>query len=86
MSIEFSGGMADDERIVSSRQMKDDEAENSLRPKSMDEYIGQTKAKENLARQSKDNLLSYYPSTNLTFQQRHAALNHSIRKNNITTR
>ena len=49
MSIEFSGGMADDERIVSSRQMKDDEAENSLRPKSMDEYIGQTKAKENLA-------------------------------------
>lgn len=41
--------MADDERIVSSRQMKDDEAENSLRPKSMDEYIGQTKAKENLA-------------------------------------
>lgn len=49
MSIEFSGGMADDERIVSSRQMKDDEAENSLRPKSMDEYIGQTKAKENLS-------------------------------------
>ena len=41
--------MADDERIVSSRQMKDDEAENSLRPKSMDEYIGQTKAKENLS-------------------------------------
>ena len=33
------------------------------------------KAKENLARHSKDNLLSFYPSTNLTFQQRHAALN-----------
>ena len=49
MSIEFSGGMADDERIVSSRQTRDDEAENSLRPKAIDEYIGQTKVKENLA-------------------------------------
>lgn len=49
MSIEFSGGMADDERIVSSRALQDDEAEISLRPKRMDEYIGQSKAKENLA-------------------------------------
>ena len=49
MSIEFSGGMADDERIVSSRQLNADETENSLRPKTMAEYIGQTKAKENLA-------------------------------------
>lgn len=48
MSIEFSGGMMDDERIVSSRQMQEDEAENSLRPKSMDDYIGQSKVKENL--------------------------------------
>ena len=49
MSIEFSGGMADDERIVSSRALQNDEADNSLRPKSIAEYIGQTKAKENLS-------------------------------------
>ena len=48
MSIEFSGGMADDERIVSSRQINDDESEFSLRPRTMDEYIGQDKVKENL--------------------------------------
>lgn len=48
MSIEFSGGMADDERIVSSRQIKDDETENSLRPRTMEDYVGQTKVKENL--------------------------------------
>lgn len=47
MSIEFSGDMADDERIVSSRTL-DNDNENSLRPKVMDEYIGQVKAKENL--------------------------------------
>ena len=49
MSIEFSGGMADDERIISTRQLSEDETENSLRPKSMADYIGQTKAKENLS-------------------------------------
>lgn len=49
MSIEFSGGMADDERIVSSRALQEDDAETSLRPKRMDEYIGQSKAKGNLA-------------------------------------
>lgn len=48
MSIEFSGGMADDERIVSSHQLKNDDTENSLRPKFMDEYIGQAAVKENL--------------------------------------
>ena len=48
MSIEFSGGMADDERIISTRQLSEDDTENSLRPKSMADYIGQTKAKENL--------------------------------------
>lgn len=48
MSIEFSGGMADDERIVSSRQLAEDETENSLRPRRMDDYIGQAKAKANL--------------------------------------
>lgn len=41
--------MADDERIVSSRQLQDDDTEFSLRPRSMAEYIGQSKAKENLA-------------------------------------
>ena len=48
MSIEFSGGMADDERIISSRQLKEDETDVSLRPKTMDDYVGQTKVKENL--------------------------------------
>ena len=40
--------MADDERIISTRQLSEDETENSLRPKTMADYIGQTKAKENL--------------------------------------
>lgn len=48
MSIEFSGGMADDERIVSTRSLQEDATENSLRPKTLEEYIGQVKAKENL--------------------------------------
>ena len=34
-------------RIVH-RQMQEDETENSLRPKSMEDYIGQSKVKENL--------------------------------------
>jgi len=38
-----------DERIISTRQLEgDSELETSIRPKSMDEYIGQKKAKENL--------------------------------------
>ena len=41
--------MADDERIVSSRALQEDDAETSLRPKRMDEYVGQSKAKGNLA-------------------------------------
>ena len=49
MSIEFSGGMADDERIVSSRQLNDEENDISLRPKCMADYIGQDKVKENLS-------------------------------------
>ena len=49
LSIEFSGGMTDDERIISTRQLSEDETENSLRPKSMADYIGQKKAKENLS-------------------------------------
>lgn len=39
----------DDERIVSSRQIKEDETDNSLRPKCMEDYIGQSKVKENLS-------------------------------------
>ena len=41
MSIEFSGGMTDDERRSSARQLCEDETGNSLRPKSMADYIGQ---------------------------------------------
>ncbi len=48
MSIEFSGGMSDDERIVSSRSLSEEENDYSLRPKSMDDYVGQTQVKENL--------------------------------------
>lgn len=40
--------MADDERIISTRQLAEDETENSLRPKSMADYVGQAKVKENL--------------------------------------
>ena len=36
-------------RIISTRQLSEDETENSLRPKSMADYIGQKKAKENLS-------------------------------------
>ncbi|HKL94327.1 MAG TPA: Holliday junction branch migration DNA helicase RuvB [Clostridia bacterium] len=39
---------ADEARIVSSLQSREDEAENTLRPKTMDEYIGQDKIKSNL--------------------------------------
>lgn len=38
----------DEARIVSSLQSNDDVAENTLRPKTMDEYIGQDKIKSNL--------------------------------------
>lgn len=48
MSIEFSGGMADDERIVSSRTLTEEENEFSLRPKTMEDYVGQTMVKDNL--------------------------------------
>ncbi len=47
MSIEFDDDFSD--RIVSTSQTPADEKEFSLRPKTMAEYIGQTKAKENLA-------------------------------------
>ena len=46
MSIEFDDDFSD--RIVSREQRVEDDSEFSLRPRSMDEYIGQSKAKENL--------------------------------------
>ena len=47
MSIEFDDDFSD--RIVSTSQMPEDDNEFSLRPKSMGEYVGQSKAKENLS-------------------------------------
>ncbi len=40
--------MDDDNRIVSSLTLEEDETENSLRPKTMSEYVGQSKIKKNL--------------------------------------
>lgn len=47
LSDEFSG-MTDDERIISTRQLSEDETENSLRPKSMTD-ISVRKSQENLS-------------------------------------
>jgi len=56
-----------DERIISSRQLDgDSDAEYSIRPKSMDEYIGQTKVKDSL---------KIYIDAAL---QRHEALDHCL--------
>jgi len=49
MAIEFNNDAQQDERIVTSTFTSEDETEVTLRPKSMDEYIGQEKAKENLS-------------------------------------
>lgn len=49
MAIEFNNDAQQDERIVTSTFTGEDENEVTLRPKSMDEYIGQEKAKENLS-------------------------------------
>ena len=37
-----------DDRIVSNEELKEDKMESSLRPVSLDEYIGQSELKENL--------------------------------------
>ena len=47
MSIEFEDNS--EERIVTTTRIKDDDNENSLRPKTLLEYVGQEKAKENLS-------------------------------------
>lgn len=49
MAIEFNDSDQQEERIVTSTFIEEDEAEVSLRPKSMEEYVGQRKAKENLS-------------------------------------
>ena len=51
MSIDFSdnGGFETEAPLVTTSLTRDDEGEGSLRPKSLTEYIGQEKAKENLS-------------------------------------
>ena len=51
MSIDFSdnGGFETQQPLVTTSLTRDDENEGSLRPKSLNEYIGQSKAKENLS-------------------------------------
>ena len=49
MAIEFKNDSSEEqERIVTSTLISEDEAEGSLRPRTLSEYIGQEKAKENL--------------------------------------
>lgn len=43
-----NGNADTDNRVVSSLTIEDDEADNSLRPRTMSEYVGQTKIKQNL--------------------------------------
>ncbi len=50
MSIDFSAsGFETEEPLVATSFLKEDEGEYSLRPKTLGEYIGQKKAKDNLA-------------------------------------
>lgn len=49
MAIEFNDSDQQEDRIVTSTFIEEDEAEVSLRPRSMEEYVGQKKAKENLS-------------------------------------
>ncbi len=50
MSIDFSAsGFETEEPLVATSFLKEDEGEYSLRPKTLSEYIGQKKAKDNLA-------------------------------------
>ena len=48
MSISYSGD-TDEDVITSSTMLPEDQNEGSLRPRTLDEYIGQKKAKENLS-------------------------------------
>ncbi|MBQ5760403.1 MAG: Holliday junction branch migration DNA helicase RuvB [Clostridia bacterium] len=49
MAIAFTNDQAQEERIVTSTFTHEDEAEFSLRPKTMRDYVGQEKVKENLS-------------------------------------
>ena len=48
MSISFSEGV-NDETITTASTLPEDSGEGSLRPRTINEYIGQKKAKENLS-------------------------------------
>ncbi len=49
MSIDYSGIIGEEEPIITTAMIKEDENEGSLRPRTISEYIGQEKAKQNLA-------------------------------------
>ena len=49
MSIDFSSMEENQEPLVTTSLTQADEGEGSLRPKTLTEYIGQQKAKENLS-------------------------------------
>lgn len=49
MSINFSDGLEDQQIVTSSSVLPEDSGEGSLRPRTITEYIGQEKAKENLS-------------------------------------
>lgn len=49
MSINFSEGLNDQSIVTTSSVLPEDSGEGSLRPKTLSEYIGQIKAKDNLA-------------------------------------
>lgn len=49
MSINFSEGLNDQSMVTTSSVLPEDSGEGSLRPKTLSEYIGQIKAKDNLA-------------------------------------
>lgn len=49
MSINFSDGLEDQNMVTSSSVLPEDAGEGSLRPKTISEYIGQEKAKDNLS-------------------------------------
>ena len=49
MSINFSDGLEDQAVVTSSSVLPEDAGEGSLRPKTISEYIGQEKAKDNLS-------------------------------------
>ena len=48
MSIEFQDALEDEERIVTSTLTREDSNEPSLRPRTLEEYVGQSKVKDNL--------------------------------------